>query len=87
MKGSLNHDNLSDEVIFNICRAKKVANNAWSTIITKINDARKLAAVTPEELCSQKYKLLHIELQVIIIIHNQYPKKITKVIQNIKYEK
>ena len=58
-EGSLNHQNVSDKVINNICHAKKVSNNAWDTVISKINDARKAAAVTPEELAAQKHRLLH----------------------------
>ena len=64
IEGSLNHDNLSDEIIMNISHVKKVSNNAFDTIITKINEARSIAAVTPEEKAEQEYKKLHIALQV-----------------------
>ena len=47
--GSHNGENLSDEIIFNICMAKKVQNCTWDTIISKVNDASRSAAVTPEE--------------------------------------
>ena len=63
--GSLNANNLCEEIIHNICHIKKVPNNAWDTIITKINDARRTAAVTPEQKAAQKLKSLHDGLQVV----------------------
>ena len=62
--GSLNHENLSDEIILAICNVKKVENNAWKTIVGKINDARRSSVLTPALAAMREYKSMHDELQV-----------------------